>query len=509
MRFQSEDLRSGRRRAGPSDLLGRAVPAVLAGGMLLGASLVLTVAEAAAQTRFAWPDTAVDVTQYRHPDQCVAAVARLQRLIELPQKRAVNPDTMPWDPEARLRPLPAPVVATAERCAARWSAATAPLTEFAPLFTLYLTANRDADAAALLARRLAAVEPKRGDAERTAVIDSVVRISLDAQPMRLAAAESLLTERARHQTDRLERLKIYFQLGNQAAGVHDTARVRRAAQQVVAIADSLTPAERESEKFQEGGGPFSVYLALYSLVGERVLLDSLRRSTAAYVGLTRALWAKATGRRPEALELPIGEKAAPLSADFWFPADSARGPRPTPGRVALVVFLDRIQCVDGPNDPAFAVEEKRDETLPSCWQWGMNLRRLAERFPALEITVVAPTHGYFLYGPPLSPAEEAAYIARWVARHHIPGTLAVTSTPFWHLEAPDDRRVDKPDSNVTHYSFGKSWPADQGVYLVDPDGVIVEGTGISAHWGLASVQLSQKIDVLLHRSEGGTPRAAR
>ena len=77
---------------------------------------------------------------------------------------------------------------------ARWAPATAPLAEFAPLFTLYLTANRDADAAALLARRLAAVDPKRGDAERTAVIDSVVRISLDAQPVRLAVAESLLTE---------------------------------------------------------------------------------------------------------------------------------------------------------------------------------------------------------------------------------------------------------------------------------------------------------------------------
>ncbi len=509
MRFQRENLRSGRKRAGPSDLLGRAVAAVLAGGGLLGTSLVLTVAEAPAQTRFAWPDTAVDVAQYRDPDQCVAAVARLQRLIEWPQKRAVNPDTMPWDPEARLRPLSAPVVATAERCAARWSAATAPLTEFAPLFTLYLTANRDADATALLARRLAAIDPKRGDAERTAVIDSVVRISLDAQPVRLAAAESLLTERARHQTDRLERLKIYVQLMGQAAGVHDTARARRAAQQVVAIADSLTPAERESEKFQEGGGPLVVYYAWYSLVGERVLLDSLRRSTAAYVRLKRAMWAKANGRRPEAFDFPIGEKAAPLTADFWFPADSARGPRPTPGRVALVVFLDRAQCVDRPNDPTFASNDKRDETLPSCWQWGMNLRRLAERFPALQITVVARTHGYFLYGPPRAPAEEAGYIARWVAGHHIPGTLAVTSTAFWHLDTPDGRRIDKPDSNVTRYSFGKSWPAEGGVYLVDPDGVIVEGTGISAHWGLASVQLSQKIDVLLHRSEGGASRAAR
>ncbi|MBX6331754.1 MAG: hypothetical protein IRY91_07900 [Gemmatimonadaceae bacterium] len=461
------------------------------------------MAEAPAQTRFAWPDTAVDVTQYRHPDQCVAAVTRLQRLIEFPPKRAVNPDTMPWDPEERLRPLPAPVVATAERCAARWSAATAPLTEFAPLVTLYLAANRDADAATLLTRRVAAVEPKRGEAERTAVIDSVVQIYLDAQPVRLAAAESLLTERARHKTDRIERLKIYAELMRQAANVLDTARLRRAAQQVVVIADSLTPAERESEAFS--GLAQAVYGAWHFAVGERVLLDSLRQSTAAYVGLVRAMWAKVTGQRPDALELPIGEKAAPLSADFWFPQDSARGPRPTPGRVALVGFLDRIQCVDLPNDPTFASDAKRDER---CWQWGVNLRRLAERFPELEITVASQTHGYFLYAPPLAPAEEAADIARWVAGHGIPGTLMVTSTPFWHLEAPDGRRIDKPDSNVTHYSFGKSWGAKGSLYLVDQDGVIVEATGIGLS-GPDFDELSRKVDILLHRNAGGASRAAR
>ncbi|MBX6332426.1 MAG: hypothetical protein IRY91_11315 [Gemmatimonadaceae bacterium] len=427
------------------------------------------------------------------------------------------PDTMPWDPEARRRPLPTSAVATAQRCAARWAAPTGTLREFGPLFALYLEAGRDSDAAVLLRRRLAAVDPKQADVERTAIIDSVVGIYLQAQPVRLAAAESLLSERARHKADRLERLKIYVQLMGQAAGVHDTARARRAAQQVVAIADSLTPAERESEEFQESGGPFTAYMMAWStIVGDRVLLDSLRRSTAAYMSLLRSMWARWSKRRPELIDLgPLGEKAPPITADFWFPQDSARHLHPTPGHVALVVFLDRTRCVDGIGHWLdFASTDRRDE-WHQCWAAAVNLRRLAERFPPLEITVVSRTYGYFMYAPPLSPAEEAAYSARWMAGHGIPGTLAVSTTAFGNLNAPDGRRIDKPDSNATRYDSGSKQSRGCGshFYLVDQDGMIVDyqcgGVEYLDNSGPGFDQLSQKIDALLHRSEGGASRAAR
>jgi hypothetical protein len=472
----------------------------------LGAGLALAASPTSAQTRFAWPDTAVDVARYTNVNQCLAATERVRMAVESNRNLQASPDTMPRDPHEGLKPLPAPALVTAQRCAARWAATRADLTDFVPLFTLYLAAGRDSDASTLFTRRLTAVNPKSQDAERTAVIDSVVEIYMAAHPVRLAAAESLLSARARHTADRVARMRIYYKLMTQATQVRDTARSLRAAQAVVVIGDSLTQADRESQAFGNVGNTI-LYDALRVAVGERVLLDSLRRSTAAYVGLTRFLWTKATGMRWGAIPMPVGERASPISADYWFPRDSARPPRPTPGHVALVVFFDRTPCVDD-RRLQFASDDKQLER-GECWLAGAALRRLAERFPTLQITVVAATHGYFMYGPPDPATQEASLIERWTAAHRVPGVLAVTSTSFWHLEAPDDRRVDKAEPNVTHYSFGKSWSADgEGAYaLIDRDGVIVDA------WAnledLPEAQLGRLIDILVHRQDGGASNGER
>src|SRR5690349_7128206 len=140
----------------------------------LGAGFGLAITSAPAQTRFSWPDTAVDVARYTEVTECLAATARVTNSIHAARDRLVSPDTLPFDVKQRMEePRSAEEIATAQRCAARFSVATTPLYEFAPLVTLYLRANRDADATALLSRRLAAVDPKHQDAGRTAVIDTM------------------------------------------------------------------------------------------------------------------------------------------------------------------------------------------------------------------------------------------------------------------------------------------------------------------------------------------------
>jgi hypothetical protein len=300
----------------------------------------------------------------------------------------------------------------------------------------------------------------------------------------------------------MARLKLYELLMFWAWSVSDTVHSEHLAQEVVTIADSLTQAERDSEALlpPRRTGPYEVpYTFLEAIArriafGERALLDSLRRSTAAYTGVVGGLWSKATGMRPDAMASPIGKQATPITADFWFPRDSARAPRPTPGRVALVVFFEGAK---GCNAVGWAQDDKLNEA-GGCWSDASAVRRLAERFPALQITVVASTDGYFLYGPPVPPPQEAELIARWTAAKRLPGVLAVTATSFWHLEAPDDRRIDKPRPNVTAYRFGQSWSIFVGTYfLIDREGVIVDGGPGSLYQNEANV--GELIDVLIHR----------
>jgi hypothetical protein len=466
---------------------------------VMGSALTSPVA---AQTRFEWPDTTVQVAKYTTVEQCLAATARVRTGQEgrAAATSTVWRDTMPSaDLGEVLKPAPAPVTETAARCAARFTEPTTDLHDFVVLLPLYLEAGRDADASALVARRMAAA-PVKATRERTAVGDTAVDIYLKARPLRLDAAEQILLARARGSADRIERIALYSKLMILAGNVGDTARARRAARWVVAVADSLTTAERESEKFEtlEGGtsGKALVFAATRVLTGLSVMLDSLRHGTAAFAALERSMWAVATGNRPESLPFPVGERAPTITADYWFPREAAGTPHPAPGRVSIFQFLDHDSC------------------FSSTW-WGhvrdncttrlATLRRLSERFPALEIILVSHTHGAFLYVKPPAPAEEAEAIRHWLEPFRVRGaTIAVSSTPFWNLPRPDARRIDKDTPNLTSYNFvhNEMWKPTSSLFLIDQDGTLVATNLVESY-------LTQYIDVLMHRQQGGPEHATK
>ncbi|MBX6331389.1 MAG: hypothetical protein IRY91_06060 [Gemmatimonadaceae bacterium] len=467
--------------------------------MVAAAGLVLALGapRASAQTRFAWPDTAVHIAQYATADECVAAAHRVMRILAQREALTVWRDTLPRDPRLFLEPLPAPVVETARRCAARYVEPTAPLDEFAPLLQLYLLAGRDSDAAALVARRTAAV-PAKSTRERTAVGDTALAIYLAARPVRLEQAEQLLLGRARATTDRVKRLELYSQLMKAADAAGDTARARRAAQWLLAVADSLTTAERESEAFDKLahglGGRMVVFDAMQLMLGQRMLLDSLRSGTGALRALMRNTWAQVTGERPEAMPFPIGEHAPAVTADYWIPREASGTPHPAPGRVSIVMFLDHHGCLHS---------SLWGETSDQCPPVLTALRRLSDRFPEVQVTIVTQTHGSFVYAPPPSPTEEVELIRKWLEPYAIHGLeIAVSATPFWNLPQPDGRRIDKRTPNQISYSFGKSW-RPEGAFLVDQDGLIVSAVGLNESL------IASYIEVLLQRQTAGGHRAAQ
>jgi hypothetical protein len=462
-----------------------------------GLALALGAPRASAQTRFAWPDTAVHIAQYATADQCVAAVGRVMRGVAQREALTLWRDTLPRDPRQALEPLPAPAVETARRCAARYAEPTAPLDEFAPLLQLYLLAGRDSDASALIARRTAAV-PAKNARERIAVGDTALAIYLNSRPTRLDEVEQILLARARATTDRVKRIDLYAKLMKAADNAGDTTRAQRVAAWLVAVADSLTTAERESEAFDKlgngVGGRLVVYDAMQLMLGQRVLLDSLRSSTAALLGLMRGVWAQFTGERPEAMPFPIGERAPTVTADYWVPREASGAPHPAPGRVSIVMFLDRTGCLRA---------SPWGETVDLCTPVLTALRRVSDRFPDVQVTIVTSTHGSFLYLPPPSVPEEVELVRKWLEPYEIHGLeIAVSATPFWNLPRPDGRRIEKPTPNQTHYSFGKSWKPD-GAFLVDQDGLIVSAVGLNESL------IASYIDVLLHRQTAGGHRAAK
>jgi hypothetical protein len=137
------------------------------------------------------------------------------------------------------------------------------------------------------------------------------------------------------------------------------------------------------------------------------------------------------------------------------------------------------------------------------------LHRLAARFPALQIVLIAPTHGYFMYGPPVSPAEEARLIGQWAEAHGMDYPLAVTETPFLKLGAPDGRYFERPDSNLAPYTFGTGGaptPLPFNTYLVDQKGLVVYAplAPMPTQLGDQEAIYAKLIDVLLHREENAS-----
>lgn len=457
---------------------------------LVGLSMALQVRVASAQTLFAPPDTIVDVAKYATLEQCIAAIIRSQEEVNRQNRHGVWNDTLPWNPKEPANALPQSLITTAQRCLVKFPAANVPLSDFSLVLPYYLIANRDADVATLATRRLAAITShgasKTGaagaasiDPERMAVLDSVFQVYMNAKPARFATAESLAVAFdktiPRPMTAKpAERLMgMYLALSGKSATLTDTAGMRKFGARTVSLLDSLAPAERIAlrENMDENGYNLFAYSAHVATAGFGIMLDSLRRSTAAYLALQKELWVKSTGERPEASGFPIGRQAPVLTGSVST-RDGSSGPRPVPGKVNMVVFMDRA-CTDvltmfeRLNDPSF------------CRPVASSLRRMAALFPAMEITIVDRTRGSFMYMPPPTPDEETALIKKAIEGHQVPGATVVGTTEFFRLPAPDRRRIEKKElPNVTPYSFGKSWPAEQGAaFLIDQAGIIIFPTG--------------------------------
>lgn len=442
-----------------------------------------------AQLTFAPPAAPVDVGRYQHVEECLAASARVRDSVE--SWAGIWMDTLAVEEQRKPQASFAPSREAARRCADNLPQADRELADFAPYFELHLRASRDDRAEALLERRLAAIVPA-AVAERVAVLDSVINIALISKPARLPLAERALDLRDQHDSIVPGKTLLSSPLGLMVTAqmMGDTAAALRAARRMIRLDERATPAARERA---EGRVPL-LFLARTRLDMDSALVALRTRGTDAYVAIRRDSWAKASGERGEALLIPIGEQAPEIEAGVWVGDRGSGAARPTKGRLSLIAFVSP-RC-DNECPAAFAV-----------------IRRMAERFPELEVTLMTSTSGHV--NPLLTPtvAEEAAVLREsLVAGNRLPGVLAVEDARPWNLPAPDGRRIEVPTPNEESYSFGASWPVRPfHVYLVDRDGRIIEHQSLATGFGatVGAELMSSMVQTLLAASQDGAAGGAR
>jgi hypothetical protein len=409
-----------------------------------------------AQTLFAWPDTLVDYAHYGTPEECLAAVNRLRLGVAWGADR----DTFPADPDA---PLPAAITATAKRCAANFNtpgtADTVEPRDLPVLMSLDLMAGDD-DAGHAVAARMTASVAKQPVPVRAAMLAAVLHRYVEAAPPRIADVQRVIAELQRLGPQAsAARRDAFTALGTYAQETMNTTLLKVAndgwLDEVAYLPDSLKNDPGFRAAIVLGAANNAALLALPQLASG---------DTSAYWNRVSMAVKRIVGDAPgvDAFLAQFRRRAPAIEGDFWFHRDSVAAPRPTRGTVGLVVFVDA-------------------ECGSSCAGGYAALRRTAQRFgPALQITLVATTHGYFRLRPPLAPAEEAEAMRQYFFDYlHLPGALAISTTRFARRPDPDRRLVAGVFGTLQRYDGEGRHVTPMLAFVVNRDGSIAWSTVMS------------------------------
>jgi hypothetical protein len=368
-----------------------------------------------AQTPFASPEGTIDWAVYTTPESCFAAVQREQ--IMDAASRGKRLDTMSYDP---LASVPIAVAKTARTCLSRLDLASIPVNSFESLFHTALLSDDDSLVRAIMARGIHTIASLSHESDSMKVHDAlvieeaIIQGLTDVQPVRLPTARQFATmvDTLFPQKNLHGRIYPSFQLLTYAGRVLDHDLTVTLAQHII---DMLEHAPSTISAVDRQHIPEEI-TAMRAVLADAKLFQMTPQAAAqqlASVGLRTA---------PGPL---IGKPAPRVMGDFWFDTDST--PQPRRGRVSLLVFVT----------PEVATEES----------FGV-LRRMQHTFPALNIVLMAQTHGYVRHRVAESPATEANVLHDFFHNVvHLPGALSVSVTPYTNLPAPDGRRIEGLTAN--------------------------------------------------------------
>jgi hypothetical protein len=423
-----------------------------------------------AQVKFLRPSRGVDIRNYKTLEECAALTDRVWDSIQRHNPLSTDIDTFPYNIAVveRKKPFPPVLTEAAQACVAQIPASNEIAPEDAQMrVPLLLRANRDEEANHIIEQLIAKTPPFNGteaDSKRTGAIQGALYWYANARPIRFHAALQLVLKEANSTTVPYRRIWLLSKAADLATKLNDSTRAKELTTLVLGEYHKMSP--QQVSNLSPSQQRF-MHNAVGSVTRQE-LIDSLRSSVSAYITL-RKTDNRFLDRIPNGAR--VGERATPLQGEYWFTHGSPNATkalvRPSPGKTSLIVFLSTA-C-------RRSIEEReprlhRGSARQECFGTYAMLKRLLQQFPNVELTIATQTYGYFWPGGPLQPEEEADYLRQWLLDFQkLPGALVVATTPFWHLDAPDNRRINDAISNEMSYVT-----TPLHAVLVDRDGIIIE-----------------------------------
>jgi hypothetical protein len=375
---------------------------------------------------------------------CLAAAANTRDVLRRTLKAWDNLDLVQTTPEHDT--LPAGVAVVARNCGARFTVTGTAVGDLPLLFDLALFAGNDSMAHAVLARL---VDLAPTSAEKHQVLISYIDRYLNAEPARVAAADSIVAQMDKLGESGLpERLGAHYALLHFYGVSHYSSRlVRREAEQVITLLESMTAPELRHVETLSGAYSNLMLWAWLNypdsmpVIARRYQQD-LRRPAVQSAMKKICLdekkaqiceLASASIDTIMKAMLPTGvhqsqQIAPPLHADFWFPGPGRDTVQPAPGVVSVVITTYLNNCINTPG---------------SCQEYLDRLRRFVERYKSsgMSITMLVNARGYRLGGDP-GPADSVAQSYRLYLQDYLkwPVTVAVRTVKVtYKMPAPDGR----------------------------------------------------------------------
>ncbi len=444
---------------------------------------------ARAQTKFDWADSRYDISHYKYIDVCLAVRERVTDSAYARTEQWV--DTLHYSEYNKSTPLLESVVAATKRCLAPFPPDRIAASEFTRAQELYLVADMDVEAKAVVDRRIKAISQDSVPLLIRA-LDTTISVYLTAQPMRLRAALDLYEEfeRLGSAVPVLERVKKVMRIVDMSHKIGDSVNEARGFAKMLTLAKSMTDVEWTSIAGEQLC--IGIRFAIRSQYHDQ-FSQALAMSTEKFKTLEGELFAALVGRDNVGGSLGsmaaegVGTSSQPVFGDYWFPVKAEGITYPRLGVVTLI----------------FPVPS--DQDWMTVWS-NAAINRFKARWPELEIILIGNTHGYFKEIEPPPPEVEAAYVDSVFRQfHNVPAVLAVEKTKYWRMPGLDRRRVDEPTENAKN---GRGMVGDNlkrgdriGSYnmeLIDKEGKIVAKT--TARFFEGELWLERLIPVLINRA---------
>lgn len=432
------------------------------------------------QAAFRIANKDIDFSRYATPHECIAAFKRITRHT---LNNAPFMDTAVYVPGAEDRSGSSIARNAIQKCMSKFSAEDIEDPNLNEIWTqAFVLSGKDVDA-------------------NTAARLPVNKASPDSHRIKALSAVNLL--RLSYQHVRPVPIKMIEELDNEAIGLLAESerrgwlvhrynfwkRIWNVKGDSIGLVESANTLIKEflldSLHFRKNrGATLSVFDALI-VANKKQISDSLKRGAPEYVAFMKYLWSYVAGDSHRPFPLPLGNQAPLLQYTYLLGPEHRSVDTSVSltkvkefkegGEPHLVVFIRGCRS----DKPGAGPARRQTGSVSDCLDTYASIRRLKKSYPALTISFVTRTIGYFGSSEPLTAKEESVLFEKWWLNYHkLPVNIMVTSTQYFNISEPDGRRIDDWDINRERYSLTglleeRMRKQDVVGFLIDSNGVVI------------------------------------